>query len=189
MSAQRKDEVAPQPFRLALQSAGEEERIEGVLNAAFGPGRFAKTSERIRERGAAFVPALSHVAYQGADLKGCCQIWRVKAGDNTALFLGPLAVHPNTQGGGLGALLVNTTVNACAAAANAPQTAPHQDSWVFLIGAPRFFEPLGFTQVPKGRLTLPGAVDPARLMWIGLKPGALDHAGGTVTGFPAATRT
>jgi predicted N-acetyltransferase YhbS len=189
MSAQRKDKAALLPFRVAPHSAGEEERIEGVLNAAFGPGRFAKTSERIRERGAAFVPALSHVAYQGADLKGCCQIWRVRVGEGTALFLGPLAVHPNTQGGGLGALLVNTTVAACAEAANASDSQANDGSWVFLIGAPRFFEPLGFTQVPKGQLTLPGAVDPARLMWIGLKPGALDYAGGTVTGFPAATRT
>jgi predicted N-acetyltransferase YhbS len=37
--------------------------IERVLDRAFGPGRFAKTSERVRERGARL--ELAHLAREG----------------------------------------------------------------------------------------------------------------------------
>ena len=41
-----------------------------------------------------------------------------------------------------------------------------------------FFAPIGFTPVPANRLTLPGPVDPARLLWVELRPGGLDKVQG-----------
>lgn len=143
--------------------------IECVLNRAFGPGRFAKTSERVRERGAVFEPALSRVALDAAgEVVGVCRIWRVDAAA-PAFFLGPLAVDPNAQSSGLGLTLTREAVAACRAAGG---------NGVILVGAESFFRPAGFTIVPQGRVTLPGPVDAARLLWCELRPGGLDSLHG-----------
>jgi predicted N-acetyltransferase YhbS len=146
--------------------------IEAVLDRAFGPGRFAKTSERVRERGAAAEPALSRVALNAAGaVIGVCRIWRVAAGA-PAYFLGPLAVDPAAQSAGIGLELARAAVNACRAAGGAGA--------VIAVGAERFFAPLGFAVAPKDRLTLPGPVNAARLLWLELRPGGLDKIAGLV---------
>ncbi len=143
--------------------------IVRVLNRAFGPGRYAKTSERVRERGAILEPSLTRVALNEAgDVVGLCRIWRADAGA-PVYFLGPLAVDPSEQSAGLGLALVRDCVAACRASGGAG---------LVLVGAERFFRPIGFTVVPAGRVSLPGPVDPARLLWLELRPGGLDKIHG-----------
>jgi len=156
--------VAEKPEHAAL--------IERVLDRAFGPGRFAKTSERVRERGAHLESALSRVALDDAgEVIGVCRIWRVKAGVEL-FFLGPLAVDPAAQATGLGLKLTREAVTACRASGG---------NGVVLVGAERFFRPLGFSVIPKDRLALPGPVDPARFLWLELRPGGLDKAYGAIS--------
>ncbi len=143
--------------------------IERVLARAFGPGRFAKTSERVRERGAISEPTLTRIALNDAgDVVGVCRIWRVEAG-TPLFFLGPLAVDPSEQAAGLGLALVREAVAACRASGG---------SGVVLVGAERFFRSVGFTVAPLDKLSLPGPVDPARFLWLALRPGGLDKAHG-----------
>jgi predicted N-acetyltransferase YhbS len=143
--------------------------IERVLDAAFGPGRFAKTSERVREHGAVFEPWLSRVALNDAgDVIGACRIWRVEAGA-PLYFLGPLAVDPAAQSAGLGLAMVHETIAACRGVGA---------SGIVLVGAERFFRPAGFSVVPDGRISLPGPVDPKRLLWLELRPGGFDKVRG-----------
>lgn len=156
-------------YTLVAEKPEHAEGIERVLDRAFGPGRFAKTSERVRERGAALEPALSRVALNEADeVVGVCRIWRVEAG-GPVYFLGPLAVDPDAQFGGVGLELTRAAVTACRALGG---------GGIVLVGAEKFFRPLGFTVTPKGRVTLPGPVDPARLLWLALRPGGLDKVEG-----------
>lgn len=146
--------------------------IERVLDRAFGPGRFAKTSERVRER-ARLAPELSRVALDdGGDVIGVCRISRVSAGVEV-FFLGPLAVDPAAQAAGLGLALTREAIAACRAVGG---------NGVVLVGAERFFRPLGFSVVPEGRLSLPGPVDPHRFLWLELRPGGLDGAHGELRG-------
>jgi predicted N-acetyltransferase YhbS len=147
--------------------------IELVLDRAFGPGRFAKTSERVRERGARLEPALSRVALDDAgEVIGVCRISRVKAGGEL-FFLGPLAVDPGAQAAGLGLALTREAVTACRVSGG---------NGVALVGAERFFRPLGFSVVPANRLALPGPVDPQRFLWLELRPGGLDSVRGEIGG-------
>lgn len=146
-------------------------QIEGVLDRAFGPGRFAKTSERVRERGARHALALSRVALNDAgEVVGVCRISAAHAGA-PIFFLGPLAVDPNAQQAGLGLEMVHACVAACRAGGGAA---------IVLVGAERFFRPAGFTAVPKDRLVMPGPTDPARLLWLELRPGGLDKVQGEI---------
>ena len=99
-----------------------------------------------------------------------CRIWRVSAGVEL-FFLGPLAVDPAAQSAGHGLTLTREAVTACRVSGG---------NGVLLVGAERFFRPLGFTVVPKDRLGLPGPVDPQRLLWLELRPGGLDKAYGEI---------
>jgi predicted N-acetyltransferase YhbS len=156
-------------FTLIAEKPEHADDVERVLDRAFGPGRFAKTSERVRERGAVFEPSLSRVALDDAgEVIGVCRIWRVEAGE-PVFFLGPLAVDPAAQQAGVGLAMVRDAVAACRAV---------DGNGVILVGAERFFRPIGFTIVPAGRVTLPGPVDPARLLWLELRPGGLDQVRG-----------
>jgi predicted N-acetyltransferase YhbS len=156
-------------YAVAMEQPEHDDAIERVLDRAFGPGRYAKTSERVRERGAVLERRLSRVALNEAGrVIGVCRIWRAEAGASV-FFLGPLAVDPAAQSAGLGFNLTQEAVAACRAAGG---------NAVILVGAEPFFRPAGFTTIPHGRVTLPGPVDPARLLWLELRPGGLDRLRG-----------
>lgn len=158
---------------LIAEKPEHHDAIERVLSRAFGPGRFAKTSERVRERGATPDPSLSRVAVaDGGEVVGVCRIWTVDAGAET-YFLGPLAVDPAAQSSGLGLSLARDAVNACRAAGGGA---------VIVVGAASFFGQIGFSPIPVGRVTMPGPVDPARFLWLELRPGWLDRIVGEIRG-------
>jgi len=152
---------APAPMRAA----------EALLDAAFGLDRRTRASYRLRE-GSAPVPGLSFHAVDAASgrLAGLISFWplRIHPADQPALLLGPLAVHPDFQNGGLGDALMRTGLNAVRKAGHA---------LVFLVGGEPFYGRYGFTHTP-ARITLPGPYDPARLLHLELQPGALGKAHG-----------
>jgi predicted N-acetyltransferase YhbS len=152
-----------------------DDALEGMLDRAFGPGRFAKVSERVREA-ATLDRTLSRVALQDDTPVGCCRIWRIAVGGAPALFLGPLAVDPAAQGEGLGGALVRATLDACDTAALA----------VLVVGQPRMFAPFGFSEIPAGRVTMPGPVEARRFQWRGVG-GGVPYLGGAISAPRAAS--
>jgi predicted N-acetyltransferase YhbS len=161
-----------QQVKLVAELPEHAEGVEAVLARAFGPGRFAKTSERVREGGAMAAPRLSRVALSGeGQVIGVCRIWRVSAG-SPCYFMGPLAVDPVARSQGLGLALARDATAACRASG--------EIGGIIVVGAEKFFAPLGFTPAPKGRLLLPGPVNPARLLWLELRPGGLDRVQGLI---------
>lgn len=49
---------------------------------------------------------------------------------------------------------------------------------VLLVGDADYYARVGFAPVPRGRVLMPGPVDPDRLLYCELQPGAFDHAQG-----------
>ena len=143
--------------------------LEALVLRAFGPGRFAKAAERLRE-GREPVLDLSFVAWDSGRLVGCARQWAVRVGATPAIFFGPIAVDPAWRSNGLGAAL---TERACDAAAAA--------GWrlIVLVGDMPFFGPLGFAPAPK--VTMPGPVDQRRVLARALQPGATDGLDGLVS--------
>ena len=86
-----------------------------------------------------------------------------------ALLLGPLTVSPDFKNRGLGKALMRTAMEAAAAAG---------DRIVLLVGDAPYYSPFGFQQVPPGRITLPGPVDPARLLVALLNDGDMPEGAG-----------
>jgi len=126
--------------------------IEALLDRAFGPGRFAKVSERVREF-ADFAPELSFCALEGDKVVGVVRMWRVAAGDQPIVFLGPLAVEASERRAGLGAMLVE---RACEATRDAGEAA------VVLVGDLPYFQRVGFAVARD--VQLPGPVDARRVL-------------------------
>jgi predicted N-acetyltransferase YhbS len=144
--------LSPRPLAITPESPSDRAEVEALVLAAFGPGRYAKTAERIREH-ARMTAGL--VARDGDRIVGSVHLWAITVGDVPAVFLGPITVAADHRKGGLGGDLVA----ACVAAAKNDRV-----GGVLLIGDPAYFERFGFGPAPDARL--PGPVDPRRVMWL-----------------------
>ena len=151
---------------------------ERLLDRAFGPERFAKTCQRLRE-GREAAHGLSLVAMDGETLVGALRFWHVDAGGAPALLLGPLAVAQNAQRLGLGAALMRMGLARA-------QALGHKG--VILVGDEPYYSRFGFTRAHAERLDLPGWHDPARFLGLELEAGSLAGAGGMVVATGARKR-
>jgi predicted N-acetyltransferase YhbS len=142
----------PPELVLVNETAAHGPEIEALLDRAFGPGRFAKSSERVREF-ADFAPDLSYCAVEDGKVIGTVRMWRVACGDQPVVFLGPIAVEETERRHGLGALLVE---RACEATRDAGEAA------VVLVGDMPYFSRLGFSVAAD--VAMPGPVDAGRVL-------------------------
>lgn len=160
---------------LTLEKPHQAADVEALLDIAFGPDRFRKTTYRLRE-GVAALPDLSYVALEtGADGKdvvvGTVRYWPVMIGGTPSVMLGPIAVAPHLQGTGVGSKLIRISLNKAFALG-------HRS--VILVGDAPYYNRFGFTRDLTLAMHLPGPVDPARFLGLELVEGALAGVGGMV---------
>ena len=155
---------------LEAERPEDQSLIDTLIERAFGPGRFVKTAERLRE-GNTPRRDLSLVAWAGGEAIGCVRMWPIHIGESPAVLLGPFAVDDAWRSRGLGGQLIEA---ACAAAGRADVGV------VLLVGDESYFGKLGFEIVPSGRAVLPGPVDGRRILWRAMRPGALEGVAGPV---------
>jgi predicted N-acetyltransferase YhbS len=141
------------------------------LNArTFGPGRFAKSAYRIRED----VPHrldLSFTARVGTLLVGSVRLSPIVIGTTPALLLGPLTVEPPFRDRGIGLKLIERAL---------AEARSKGHRLVVLVGDEPYYGKAGFKQIAKGVVTMPGPVDPARLLVAELAPGAFEGVNGMI---------
>jgi predicted N-acetyltransferase YhbS len=148
------------------------EAREALLDRCMGTGRFQKASERLRE-GRLPARGLAFVASDRGRIIGTVRLWNVSAGPSRpALLLGPLAVHADHRGRGIGGALVQ---HALASARRLGHRA------VMLVGDAPYYERFGFAAETTGGLWLPGRYDADRFLAHELQPGALADARGLVS--------
>ncbi len=126
-------------------------RVGELVEAAFGPGRYAKTAERLREHNTP-IAAMSFVAREGGRLIGSVRLWPVSVGETRAAFLGPIAVDAEGRKRGVGAQLVE---HALSAAREGGMPA------VLLVGDEPYFGRFGFK---RAKVSMPGPVDARRVL-------------------------
>lgn len=143
---------------------------ERLLDASFGPARFAKTCERLRE-GRAPADGLALSAWLGDELVGTIRFWHVQAGDRPALLLGPVAVDARFRSLGLGRRLI---------AEGLFRAVQRGHRAVILVGDAPYYERFGFSRALTRGLALPGPVEEERFLGLELAAGALDGATGLV---------
>jgi len=150
--------LAPSLPSIQPETPFDASAVDALVLVAFGPGRFAKTAERLREDSR---PAAGFVAREGGRVIGSVRLWPIRVGETEALFLGPIAVAAEARKGGVGARLVE----ACLSHAREIGAAG-----VLLVGDPPFFARFGFRGAADVRL--PGPVEPGRVMWLPLNESA-----------------
>jgi len=155
---------------LELETPDDAEPIQRLSERVFGPGRFARTAYRIRE-GAAHRLDLSFTARIGTLLVGSVRLTPIRIGEAKALLLGPLTVEPPFRERGIGQKLIERAL----AEAKTKDT-----RLVILVGDDPYYGKVGFKRIPPGRVTMPGPVDPARLLVAELADGAFDGVSGPV---------
>jgi len=144
---------------------------ERLLDAVFGPARFAKASERLRE-GRFAAGGLSFAAVESGRLVGTVRLWNVSAGlGRPALLLGPLAVAMNVRSRGIGAALMRRALR---------EARKLGYRAVLLVGDAPYYGRFGFSAEKTDALRLPGPYEQHRVLGLELKTGALDGARGLI---------
>lgn len=144
--------------------------IDRLHERTFGPGRYARTAYRIREQ----LPHrldLSFTARIGTLLVGSVRLTAIAIGSAKALLLGPLTVEPPFRQHGIGAALIERALT---------EARERGHRLVLLVGDEPYYGRAGFKRVPKGQITLPGPVDPARILASELVSSALEGVSGTI---------
>jgi len=155
---------------IRAETPDDDAAIERLHERTFGPGRYARTAFRIREGRRHLLP-VSFTARIGTLLVGSVRLTPVRIGATPALLLGPLTVEPPFRSHGIGRKLLERAL---------ADSKKQGHKLVFLVGDEPYYGRVGFKRVPKKQVTMPGPVDPARLLVAELEPNAFDGVAGTV---------
>ncbi|WP_298257726.1 N-acetyltransferase [uncultured Litoreibacter sp.] len=162
-------------MELRLETPQDWWAVEALYDLSFAPGRSALSSYRLRD-GVPPVPDLSLVACDEAGiLGGAIRYWPIRVGEEDALLLGPVAVHPTRQGEGLGGALVRDSLARAKALGWAR---------VLLVGDASYYGKFGFKMLHG--VQMPPPTNPDRVLglwdWDGvegevtsLKKGSSEH--------------
>jgi predicted N-acetyltransferase YhbS len=147
--------------------------VENLLDAAFGADRKKRTAYRMRE-GVAEIPELSFAVCDETGLIGTLQSWPVALIDDTGrsapmTLVGPVAVKPDLQGGGVGKLLMSRLIDAAR---------DEGHDVLIMIGDPEYYERFfGFSAAETQGWELPGPFDRRRLLARIQRPGGVPALG------------
>ena len=156
-------------FTLAVETKDDWWEVEALYDLCFAPGREALSSYRLRDD-VDPVAGLSLVARDAEGiLAGAIRFWPVQIGNDRALLLGPIAVHPTRQGEGLGGLLIREGL------AKAEEL-----GWsrVILVGDAPYYERFGFARLDG--IIMPPPTNPDRVLGVSLTSAAWQGISGHV---------
>ena len=138
-----------------VETSDHADQVEALFDRAFGPGRHAKTADRLRQNNQ-LLHDLSRVAIADGGVVGAVRVWPVHIGAcKSCIFIGPVAVDTDYRGGSLGLKLTQACLDAAGKAGVAAAV---------LIGDAPYFSRIGFEVVSSEKITPPGYVPPGRLL-------------------------
>jgi predicted N-acetyltransferase YhbS len=155
---------------ILAERANDAQAIDRLHDRTFGPGRFVLSAYRLREH-VDHLFELSFTAWIGTLLVGSVRQLPVVIGETKALLLGPLTVEPPFRGRGVGRALLERALGEAKAKGH---------RLVLLVGDEAYYGRVGFKAVPRGRATMPGPVDYARLLVAELADGAFEGVSGAI---------
>lgn len=157
-------------YEICPETPQDTPEVEALMDLCFAPGRTALSSYRLRE-GVAPVGPLCLVLRDGTGaLLGAIRYWPVRVGGRPALLLGPVAVHPTTQGEGLGGLLMRNSLSRA-----------RELGWqrVMLVGDLPYYRRFGFSRLD--HVEMPPPTNPDRVLGLELAEGGWAGVAGLVT--------
>ncbi|GAA6187698.1 N-acetyltransferase [Litorivita sp. NS0012-18] len=156
-------------FQLKPETPEDWWEVEALYDLCFAPGREALSSYRLRD-GVPPVAGLSMVARDEMGIiGGAIRYWPVRVDGQAVLLLGPVAVHPVHQGAGLGALLMQTSMEKAG-----------ELGWqrILLVGDEPYYRRFGFARIDG--VAMPPPTNPERILAYELQDGAWEGVRGKV---------
>jgi predicted N-acetyltransferase YhbS len=133
--------------------------IEKLLDEAFGPGRYARTAYRYREKHN-LISEYSYIYQDNKQLLASISFSQIFINNiNKGLLLGPLAVKPGHDGKGYGVALVETTIKLIKKS--------KKYNFIVLVGDIDYYRRFNFKQISQP-LNLVGPVNPDRVLILNL---------------------
>ena len=145
----------PQPSKLRFATPEDDAFVDELQAAAFGPGRFARTAFRVRER-FPIDKSLSLIAEVDGTPAACVWMTPLSVGGIDGYMLGPLATHPDFRKRGIGKQVALEVTRLALERG--------KGCFVILIGDRDYYCPLGFQPTVPGAIQWPGPVDPSRVL-------------------------
>ncbi len=155
-------------MELSPETDADQWEVEALLDLCFAPGRTQLSSYRLRD-GVPPARDLCLVARgRAGEVSGAVRQWPVRVGPHDAMLLGPVAVHPTRQGEGLGAFLIQSSLDAADRAGVAR---------ILLVGDAPYYRRFGFARL--AGVIMPPPTNPDRVLgtwdWAGVS-GAVTRA-------------
>jgi predicted N-acetyltransferase YhbS len=156
---------SPGRLKLMRERVRDDEAIEAMNEAAFGPDRQHKTVYRLREK----VPPLKELCFVAIDQKGrmvaSIRNWPILInGKWPAILLGPLAIAPELRGLGYGKALMWHSM---------AQSRMQGHSRIILVGDPEYYNQFGFRRDLALNIQLPGWAEERRFLALELVAGSM----------------
>jgi predicted N-acetyltransferase YhbS len=135
-------------------SATDPVALEHLLDLAFGTDRFNRTAYKLRQSNRP-VAALSWAIVEGEELVGSIQCWPVRISETKLILVGPVAVHPERQGTGIGKTLMQHMLEQATLIGDPPMV---------MVGDAEYYGRFGFSADATGGWQLPGPWEAHRLL-------------------------
>lgn len=138
-------------------------QVEQLLDLCFGPSRHARTAALLRQ-GATRIDHASFLAVDQDEVLGSVECWELQWRQRRRTLrmgmLGPLAIHPDHRGRGIGTQLMDLALTEL----------DRLQLPVMLIGDEPYYGRWGFSSQHTGGWAMPGPVESNRLLLRADKP-------------------
>ena len=157
-------------------TAADDQFVDELHAIAFGPGRYARTAFRVRER-FPIDKSLSLISEVDGVPSGSVWMTPISVGGIDGYLLGPLATHPDYRKRGAGKLLAREVTRIALGRG--------EGSFVLLVGDQDYYCPLGWVPTKLGAIQFPGPVDPTRVLVYSADPTMASRLAGPIAAFGA----
>lgn len=140
--------------------------INILYTNSFGPGRYAKSAFRYREKYDHLID-ISQVLICQNKLIGSVRFWNILVNNKKSLLLGPIVMHRDYRGQGFGKRLLKDSILNC-------KNLGH--NLIILVGDLSYYSKIGFKRIGQKKILFEGPVNYERVLYIEFNKSIIEHS-------------
>ncbi len=140
--------------------------INTLYTNSFGPGRYAKSAFRYREKYDHLID-ISQVLICQNKLIGSVRFWNILVNNKKSLLLGPIVMHRDYRGQGFGKRLLKNSILNC-------KNLGH--NLIILVGDLSYYSKVGFKRIGPKKILFEGPVNYERVLYIEFNKSIIEHS-------------
>ncbi|MEC8315491.1 MAG: N-acetyltransferase [Pseudomonadota bacterium] len=140
--------------------------INTLYTNSFGPGRYAKSAFRYREKYDHLID-ISQVLICQNKLIGSVRFWNILVNNKKSLLLGPIVMHRDYRGQGFGKRLLKDSILNC-------KNLGH--NLIILVGDLSYYSKVGFKRIGQRKILFEGPVNYERVLYIEFNKSIIEHS-------------